>query len=309
VRSDRTSTNWALLSYEGSNSNNVALVGKGEGGVPELESHLNDDIVGYALVRLVEKFDESDTVKFVYIRWVGENIHRMLRARLGTHSGAIKEIIGQYHVDVEASTKSEISEDIVVGAVRKTSGTASRVLDSAGGSPSSGTRGSPSFRGSSGSPSMRPSGVPKTGSNVAFEDEDAIREAVREVRSDASPLNWVLITYNGPNSSTLVLAGKGEGGSEELLSHLKDDSVGYGLLRQKEKFEGNERVMFAYVNWTGENIHRMLRARLGTHSGTVKELFSPFHVDINASDLSEISPDIINSTIRNTMGTATRVRD
>jgi hypothetical protein len=46
--------------------------------------------VGYGLVRLVERFDDSDTVKFVYIRWVGENIHRMLRARLGTHSGAIK---------------------------------------------------------------------------------------------------------------------------------------------------------------------------------------------------------------------------
>ncbi len=51
---------------------------------------INLDIVGYGLVRIVEKFDDSDTVKFVFIKWVGENIHRMLRARLGTHSGSVK---------------------------------------------------------------------------------------------------------------------------------------------------------------------------------------------------------------------------
>lgn len=111
VRDDRKSTNWVLLSYEGENSNNVVLLGRGEGGPNELIDHLHDDIhtkfvfnslssfdrianiVGYGIVRLAEKFDDSDTVKFVFIKWIGEKIHRMLRARLGTHSGAIKGII------------------------------------------------------------------------------------------------------------------------------------------------------------------------------------------------------------------------
>lgn len=51
------------------------------------------DIVAYGLLRITEKFDNSDTVKFIYIRWVGESIHRMLRARLGTHSGAVKGML------------------------------------------------------------------------------------------------------------------------------------------------------------------------------------------------------------------------
>lgn len=314
VRADKTPTNWVLLSYQGENSNNIALVGKGEGGPNELIENLRDDAVGYGLVRLVEKFDNSDTVKFVYIRWTGENIHRMLRARLGTHSGAVREIISPYHVDVEASTKDEVTEDIIIAKIRKASGTAVHVLEKV----SSGSS-QPQHYGSSGSGSPKPTpvrspsfgspGVAKQGSNVNFVDEKELRAAIQDVRKDSSETNWVLASYDGPNSNNVVLLGSGSGGPEELLELLKDDIVAYGLIRQTEKFDDSQRVMFAFINWTGENIHRMLRAKLSTHSGAIKDIFSPYHVSINAANPSEISSEIITTTIQETMGTATRVRN
>lgn len=101
--------------------------------------------MGYGLLRVNERFDNSDTVKFVFINWVGESIHRMLRARMGTHSGAIKgtfvaytwcrylipliELLAPYHVTVDATNHSEISEEIVISTVSKASGTAVHVLD------------------------------------------------------------------------------------------------------------------------------------------------------------------------------------
>jgi len=307
VRNDKTATNWVLLSYQGENTNDLALLAKGDGGVHELIRHLNDKIVAYGLVRVIEKFDNSDTVKFVYVNWVGEGIHRMLRARLGTHSGAIKEIIAPYHVNVDATTLSEISEDIITHTVSKASGTAVHVLKGQQGSSSPSA--SSSYRSSS-SPAgavKGVSGVPKATDNVKFGDEERIRKAIQDVRSDATSTNWVLLTYDGPNSSTIVLAGSGDGGSEELISHLKDDNVGYGLVRQQEKYDDSVRVMFAYINWVGESIPRMQKARLGTHTGAVKGLLTPYHADIDASNHSEISPEKITSTIRLTMGTATRV--
>ncbi len=51
----------------------------------------------------------------------------------------------------------------------------------------------------------------------------------------------------------------------------------------------------------------MLRARLGTHSGAVKALFSPYHVDLHPTNLSEISPTIVSDKIRQAMGTAKHV--
>jgi hypothetical protein len=308
VRDDRTSTNWALLSYEGENTNNVVLLGKGEGGPNELIDQLQDNNVGYGLVRLVERRDDSDTVKFVFVRWIGEGIHRMLRARLGTHSGAIKDIVSPYHVDVEATTKDEITEDIIWSHIRKASGTATYVIDKPGQIPSQQSFTPKSPSGSKPSQFVN-AGVNKQSGGVGFPDEKALRAAIADVRSDATATNWVLASYDGPNSNNIVLVGSGEGGSEELLSHLKDDIVGYGLVRQSEKFDDSVRAMFAFINWNGENIHRMLRARLGTHSGAVKELFSPYHVSINASNTSEISEDIITTTIRETMGTASKVRN
>jgi len=309
VRNDRTPTNWVLLSYQGENSNTVVLAGKGDGGPNELIHHLRDDNVGYGLVRLVERFDDSDTVKFVFIRWIGENIHRMLRARLGTHIGAIKEIISPYHVDVEASTKDEVTEEIIIATVRKAAGTAVHVLDKVvSGGQTSYTQSqsySPKSPARSNSGSF---GVPKGGaSNISFPDERGLKEAIQDVRKDTSNTNWVLASYDAPNSNNVVLLGSGSGGSEELVSLLKDDIVAYGLVRQIERFDDSQRVMFAFINYTGENIHRMLRARLGTHSGAIKELFSPYHVSINAANESEISPEIITKSIRETMGTASKV--
>lgn len=309
VRSDKTSTNWVLLSYSGENTNDVVLNGKGDGGVNELISQLRDNIVGYGLLRVTEKFDNSVTVKFVFIKWVGESIHRMLRARLGTHSGAVKEIIAPYHVDVEASNHSEISEEIVTKTVSKASGTAVHVREAQGSSsPSLGSKSSPGQGGyAKVSVGGSPSAPPKSNDNVKFADEGEIRRAIQDLRSDATPTNWVLLTYDGPNSNVITLAGSGTGGSSELISHLKDDNVGYGLIRQDERYDDSVRVMFLYVNWVGENIHRMLKARLGTHSGSVKSFLTPYHADIDATNHSEISPEIITTTIRRTMGTATRV--
>jgi len=311
VRSDATNTNWVLLSYAGLNSNDVSLIGKGEGDVDELTQQLTDEIVGYGLVRVIEKFDESNTVKFVFIKWVGERIHRMLRARLGTHSGAINEVIAPYHVDVVAEHKSEISEHIVRDKIRKTSGTASRVLEKQTSSPSS----SAPFRGArpGGSPrKIEAAAIPKAlgqAESVRFADEAELREAIQDVRNDLTDTNWVLATYEGTNSNTVILLGKGGGGAAELIGLLRDDIVAYGLVREVERFDESDTVKFAFINWVGEGINRMLRARLGTHSGAVKELFRPYHVDISPSLLSEITPELLTQAIRNNMGTASRVRE
>jgi hypothetical protein len=44
-------------------------------------------------VRKIDQIDESKTVKFCYIHWTGETIPRMLKARIGTHRGAIAEFL------------------------------------------------------------------------------------------------------------------------------------------------------------------------------------------------------------------------
>jgi hypothetical protein len=97
--------NRCLVGYEGGKGNVLVSLGKGDGGIEELKAHLNEKINAYGLVRKTEKIDDSVTVKFAFINWtgtekarvsvnliLGENIDRMHRARIGTHTGAISSL-------------------------------------------------------------------------------------------------------------------------------------------------------------------------------------------------------------------------
>jgi len=298
--------NWILYT---SDQNKLSLLGQGNGGTDELVQHLQDDIVAYGLVRLIERVDESDTVKFAFISWVGDNIPRMLRARLGTHSGAVKEFFHPYHVDINATQKSEVSEDIVMDKVKRAAGTAVHVRDTVGGPHSTSRYSSTTHTPTSSSQARSTPIVAKQVQGITIKDEADLRAAIQDVRSDASSTNWAAATYDGANSSTVVLLGKGSGGVEELISHLRDDIVAYGLVRIVEEFDLSQNVRFVFVNWVGENINRMFRAKLGTHSGAVKEIFSPYHVDLHPTNKSEISADILSEKVRHSMGTAQHVRE
>ena len=51
-------------------------------------------MIGYCLVRETDTFDNSVTVKFVFIFWLGDHANRMQKARTSTHMGYIKSFIG-----------------------------------------------------------------------------------------------------------------------------------------------------------------------------------------------------------------------
>ncbi|KAM9969171.1 hypothetical protein ACTFIW_003722 [Dictyostelium discoideum] len=322
-RSDENDIDWVLFGYEGGNSNTIILLGKGNGGVNELISNLQDNLVGYGLVRIVEKIDNSDTIKFAYINWIGEEIPRMLRARLGTHTGFVNQLVTPYHVDIKCTVKSEISKEIVEETVAKASGKASMVLSDDAQSRGSGGRMTSSYSSSSastqgsnttgktfagaGSKFTTPSAVPKSsGSTLGFDDEQQVRDTIKDVRSDSTDTNWCLVGYK--NDTTLSVIAKGNGGVDELVGHLNSKIVAYGLVREVERFDLSDTIKFAFIDFVGEDINRMFRAKLGTHSGTVKQLFHPYHVDLHVSSPSELSSEIVTKTITQNSGTSSRVK-
>jgi hypothetical protein len=297
-----------------------------------MRQHLRDDIVAYGLVKKVERIDESNTLRFCFVYWLGERVPRMQRARISTHRGTVLDFFAPFHVDLSPTRIDEISDEIVKGLISRTVGTESRVLETT--IPSErvvATRGSASHQSpvSQSAPSqpqdtVKPvhklgekretpikktvvPGVPTEKRDIILADEEGIRNAIKNVRNDSGGNNWVLVTYDAPKSKTLVLLGTGSGGLKELVSHLKDDIVAYGLYRTTEKIDDSVTVKFCFIDWVGEKINRMQRAVLGTHSGAVKELFHPYHVDIYPTKLDEVTEEIIVTKIKNAAGTAVHV--
>lgn len=339
----KSEENWILYTYEENSSNRLVFHASGSGDVSEMKESLRDDIVCYGLVRKIDRIDESDTIKFCFVQWIGENINRLLRARLGTHKGAVNEFFSPFHVDITATELNELDDEIIEKLIKITSGTESRVLSDDKVIPSEkivatkkvSSTPTPSVSNDTTSESSisnddststetkstntsytRSGGNTKTSKPVKslvssdtielnFEDEEQVLKAIASVRSSEDGTNWALVTYNAPSKSkTLKLLGTGTGGIDEFIDHLQDDIVGYGLVRFIEQIDQSETVKFCFINWVGDNVHRMQRAVLSTHKGFVRNLFSPFHVDHECNRKDEISEEIIMAKIKKASGTA-----
>lgn len=327
-------TDWVLFTYEDPKTNNVVFLGKGSGGVAEMAQHLKDDVVCYGLVRKVDQIDMTSHSKFCFVNYVGDNINRMLRARLGTHQGAARAFFAPFHVDLSCSQQSEISDDIVLKLIKSTSGTESKVLSDDRtihtqkivatkkvGDGSAPAEHAPAADAAPAASSPAPvaaapkrtvvnrapaasTGAADNGLGLLFDNEETVRGGLKSVRDDSSDINWCIVSYDAPRSKTLTLAGSGSGGVSEFIDNLKDDQVCYGLVRLIETVDNSQTVKFCFVNWTGQNIHRMQRATLSTHKGFITNLFAPFHVDLECEKKDEVSESIIYAKIKKAAGTA-----
>jgi len=86
-----------IISYAsptGTQAQTLKLHSSGTGGVAAMVDALTDDMIGYCLVRETDSVDNSITVKFVFVFWLGDHANRMQKARTSTHMGYIKSFIG-----------------------------------------------------------------------------------------------------------------------------------------------------------------------------------------------------------------------
>jgi len=320
IRDEKSENDWVLATYADPSKPVLVLLAKGSGSVAGLKKHLTQDNVVYGLVRKLEKIDDTWAVKFVYIRWIGKSIPFMQRAKLGTHSGDIYEIFTPFHTSLDAPELDDVTDENVMRLIQTASGTYKHVLDEAR-APKPAAAGA-AKPGAASQGAAKPAAAPKTSATSkppppVKEGEDVvtigagIREAIAQVRQDTSPVNWALATYDmggKTQSKNLVLVGTGEGGLAELKGKLADEIVGYALLRMNEKVDDSDTVKFVFIDWRGPKIHRMQRAILGTHSGAVRELFHPYHVDVlDASKQDEVTEQVIAGKVKKASGTANYV--
>jgi len=315
VKGNHSGLSWVVITYEDSDSSLLVVraTGEGEDNAAALAEHLSDDNVAYCLIRKTEQIDNSLTAKFVYIRWIGNNIPRMQKARLGTHAGDIYNLFAPTHTSLDTPDLHEINDENIMKQIMIASGTYKHVLDKhpaqhqpqqpRQGTPKPAPRTTPRNE-----PKDTHGGVVKTIEKIVdFIDEAGIRQAIQDVRNDNTETNWVLITYDAPQSKTLRLVGAGDGGLSEMKTFITPELVMYGLYRTIERVDESITVKFTFIDWRGENIHRMQRAKLGTHSGAIREIFQPFHVDILASQDDELTEELIEKKVRAASGTAYNV--
>jgi len=291
IRDATSEVNWLLLGFDGESIENIIEVGSGSGGADELATKLEADKVLYGLVRVKEKVDESDTIKYLFINFIGENVKSMRKARTSTQIGKVQEFLTPYHTNMLVSSPAEISSVIVANKVGVTSGQKSKVRE----------EGTQELKVKQVTASGKRSNlVPiESGANLKFADQQGLLEAIKDVRADDTPTNWVIAGFVEGGSDTLTLLGKGIGGVNELKTLLKDDEVQYGLVRLSDQIDNSVTVKFVFIHFVGEQVKYTRKARIGIHIGKVTEIFTPHHTDLTASKMDDISEEVIVKKLRN----------
>ena len=270
----------------------LKLLGSGNGGLEELKQQdFPANAVVYALLRVLDTNEGVTTTRFVYITCIGESVSGIMNARVGVNKTAVTSIIGHYSIEVVVSNKSELTADNVIGRVQDTSGSRSKVLStgtSHGGGRSSHVPGVSTF-------------VPKAKSGeVSVKDEETAKAALKAIRFGTDGSDWMILSY--ANNSELHLSSKGSGGIAELKSNLQQDAVAYAFVSVDDKIDATEMKRFVYVRWVPENVPSMLKGKLTTHRGYVEDWFAPYHLSVNASDDSEITPAVIADKLKHMKG-------
>eukprot|EP00029_Vermamoeba_vermiformis_P002225 TRINITY_DN12600_c0_g1_i1.p1 TRINITY_DN12600_c0_g1~~TRINITY_DN12600_c0_g1_i1.p1 ORF type:complete len:158 (-),score=38.59 TRINITY_DN12600_c0_g1_i1:126-578(-) len=120
VRQKGASDDWILFNY--ADNNNLALLGKGSGGLSGLLGHLKEDERIYGYFKVTWGDDEAKREKFIFLTWVGERVPPLKKARVSTDKAFVKQVVKDFAIEVFANTTDELDEGDIIKKVKLASG-------------------------------------------------------------------------------------------------------------------------------------------------------------------------------------------
>lgn len=308
-RNDDRGDSFLVFGY-GASPNIIRLIAEGGGGLEQAKQHFQPDDSFYALIRKSHAVDLARTTKFAFVDWTSETINPVRKAILATHKGQIKKLAEPFHVSLEATAWHELDDQELNSRIGFVSGTSNYVTTKGALSAApSGIDALGKVRSAASTSGLAHVPDSVTASRaVLVHDESAIKRAIHAVRDDADPTNWMLASYMDDHQ-TLTLRGSGEGGVDEMLSHLNTSTVWYGLFRVNEQFDKTSNVRFVHFKYLPSSLpwSAMQRAKISTHQGAVRPLFEPFHTDFDIASTDDLSSAIVQERLQSIMGTKNRV--
>lgn len=134
-------------------------------------------------------------------------------------------------------------------------------------------------------------------------DSPEILEAYDLVRSDKSPVNYLIISYAAATGNALTLTATGEGGLSELKEKLDDTQAQYAYARVEYANDTEStRVKFAFIVWIGEETKVMRKARVSIESGAVKQVLNHISITVDARSKEDLDEEEIVKLCRKAGG-------
>lgn len=137
---------------------------------------------------------------------------------------------------------------------------------------------------------------------IQVKDEEAIKAAIADVRSDDKETDYVVLGYEEGKQNCIELVASGTGGISQVLPYLKPDFMGYCLIRVISGDKESKRPKFITISFSGESIGLVKKGKMGTHISGVNTLFGYSHISVQASSPSELSEEDLMNRVKKASG-------
>lgn len=111
VVDDKLSTNWALFGYEGQ-TNDLKVVGTGEGGLEEMIDQLNSSHIMYAFCKVTDT--KTSLPKCLLINWQGEGAPIVRKGTCANHIRDVERLLKGAHITITARSEDDVEVDAIM---------------------------------------------------------------------------------------------------------------------------------------------------------------------------------------------------
>ena len=227
----------------------------------------------------------SRRAKFVFIAWIGTETPIIDRAKVSTISSSVREFFGRAHIGLQVNTQEEMTKEKIIKELDRASGCHAPdeyIFDI--------TAEDIEFKGDH-------EADVKT-SEVTF---DSLWE---EFKKQNSTVNWILCQL--AKDESLQVFGYGSNGLSEMLEHLDDNEVLYGIFKvvafNKAGTCTSIRERFVFLTWVPDSASVFARARVATHKQVLLKRLETYHAEIRAESKEDITREDIVKILDNSCG-------
>lgn len=294
VKDDSNTTNWVSFKYAEDGSYKIQLDREGSGGIEEVKPLLKDDTILYLVVGVVQTEVDYQTVKYIFVTFIGPNVKPLHKARSSQHRVKLYNHFGQFLQlagELQILSADDLSE---VALISKLSG--SRMVS-----------------GAQAKTTARRATVSKGSmEKFAFGDEAAAVAALESLRKD-NENEWVVFGSTPEKADTTVVLATGKGQIDAVKAHFGDDQVRYAVIAFKV-VEVVEEVDYTrskniFISWCGPEVKPLAKARSSQQRVPIYEYclkVLPMHGQIHAEKASDLNE---NEVLEKFSGSRTQVAE
>jgi hypothetical protein len=126
VHDEKSPTNFLIVTFDGKDPKSAEIVAVGTGNFEHFKSLFVEDKPIYAGFRLRAVDDRGSVVsvrpKIVYVSMVGKDVRPVVRAQAGAVKPHFDNIFNGFHISLFVSHTSELTEEDVIGRLRRSGG-------------------------------------------------------------------------------------------------------------------------------------------------------------------------------------------